>query len=195
MVEAYLEDCALLETQIVVSKQARDRTDPCASPGSDSGTLASALCCAGGSANSSAYRDGFNLMLLAHALALQLAFFAGIFDGVISRNTCDGCDQRHRAVTSIDFVKAQHHARMEALLDSTDVAFDGFAARNHCTVAGDQILSELGLEMFPLLQVVGVEFVVQPDQEACAFWNCVRRRLRSDSGILGEQESGTEHSK
>jgi hypothetical protein len=186
MIEAKLEGGAFLKTQIVVAEQSCDCAYASTRARADTSPFAPAFHRACGCADAGAYGDGFDFMLRAHALALQFAFFAGLFDRMVSGNAGHRGNQRHGAVASIDLIEAEHHAGVQALFDGADVTPDGFAAGDDSAVAGYEIFGELRFEMFSGLQLAGVEPVVETDEEARAFGDGVRRSLWCYRGILSK---------
>jgi hypothetical protein len=186
VIEPELESGAFFQAEIVVAEKSRDCADTSTSARADTSAFASAFHRACGCADASTYGDGFDFMLRAHALALQFAFFAGLFDRVISGNAGHGGNQRHGAVAGIDLIEAEHHAGVQALFDGADVSPDGFAPRDDGAVAGYEIFGELRFEMFTGLQLAGVEPVVEPNEKTRAFGDRVGRSLRRYGGILSK---------
>jgi len=186
MIEPKFKGGAFFEAQVVITEQSCDCANPGASARAYTGAFASAFHRACGCADAGTYGDGFDFMLRAHALALQFAFFAGLFDRVVSGNTGHGGNQRHGAVAGIDLIEAKHHAGMQALFDGADVSLDGLAPRDDSAVAGYEIFGELRFEMLSGLQLAGVEPVVETDEKACAFGDRVGRSLRRYGWILSK---------
>jgi hypothetical protein len=186
VVEPKFKRGAFFEAQVVITEQSCDCANPGASARADTSAFASAFHRACDCADAGTYGDGFDFMLRAHALALQFAFFAGLFDRVVSGNAGHGGNQRHGAVTGIDLIEAEHHAGVQALFDGADVSLDGLAPWDDSAIASYEIFSEFRFEMFPGLQLAGVEPVVETDEEARAFGDRIGRSLRRYGGILSK---------
>ena len=92
---------------------------------------------------------------------------------MFARNPGNGGDQGHLAVIGVNLVETQQHPGVQTLLDSADMALDLFTARNDRSIGGDQIFSQFEVEVFTLLQLSGVKFVIEPRQESCSFGNDV----------------------
>jgi hypothetical protein len=186
MIEPKFKGGAFFEAQVVITEQSCDCANPGASARAYTSAFASAFHRACGCPDARTYSDGFDFMLRAHALALQFAFFAGLFDRVVTGNPSDGGDQRHVAVAGIDLIKAEHHACVQALFNGADVPLDSFAPWDDSAVSGYEIFGELRFEVLSGLQLAGVEPVVETDEKACAFGDRVGRSLRRNGWILSK---------
>lgn len=184
MIQTNFEDRAFFEAKIVVRKESGDRAYARTSTSADASSLTSTFDRACRRPNAGAHGDGLHFVFLAHPFALQFAFLTGLFHGVVSGNASDCGDQWHGSVASIDFIEAEKNAGVQALLDRADVSLDGFAARNHRAIAGNEVFRELGFEMLARLQIASVELVVEADQEARPLRDRIRGSLWSDGGIL-----------
>jgi hypothetical protein len=184
VIEADFESRPFLKPEIMIGEQSGDRARTGSCTRTDASAFASAFHRAGGCANAGTYRNGFDFVLRAHALALQFALFAGFFDRVITGDSGNRSDQRHVAVPGIDFIETEHHASVQSLLHRTDMSLDGLASGDDGAVAGHEIFRELRLEMFPCLQLACVEAIIEAYKETRTFRNRIGRSLRRYSGIL-----------
>src|SRR6266576_1146186 len=66
----------------------------------------------------------FSDVLLRHSLASDLSLFSNLLQTMLSRDAGDGRDERQPSMRSLDLVKAQQQASVQAWLDGAHVSFD-----------------------------------------------------------------------
>src|ERR1700722_2112561 len=123
--------------------------------------------------------DGLGNLFLGHSLAANFTFLADLAESMLTRNSCNRCDERHPAATSFDFLKAQDHARAESGYDGTDMPFDLSPRLDGVAVRGDQRFGQSGMKNIARLHRPGVELVGKLDESDRSLWHHVIGRRRS----------------
>jgi hypothetical protein len=172
MIESDFEGRAFLEPQIAIAQDSGESTEACSRTRADSGALASSVHCSANRTDACADGGSFDHALLIHAFTLNITFFIGL-GALFAGNAGNGGFEGNPSVIGFNFIEAEQHARVQALLDGTYVTFDFLAAGNRRAVRGNEVFAKFDFEVFAGLKPSGVELVLETNQKRSSFGNRV----------------------
>jgi hypothetical protein len=150
MVKADFHHRALIQLQVAIGEVSGERASAGAYTGSDAGSFTATGSCAAYGTHTGTHRNGLDHVAIAHAFAFDLTFGVRLLHAVFAGKTRESCDKRHFAVTGIDLVETDQHARVDALFDRTDMPDYALASGNHRPIGADEIFRQACFEMFAL---------------------------------------------